>query len=394
MRPSLREVRFDLNERPFMVIWEVTRACDLACRHCRARAIPRPEPDELSTEEGKALLEQVTGFGRPYPLFIFSGGDPFKREDLVELVAYATELGIPASVSPSATPLLTRENLKAIRDAGAKAVSLSLDGASAESHDAFRRVPGSFEMTLKGWRAARELGLRVQINTTVTRHNLPELADIFDLVRREGAMTWSVFFLVPTGRAAVEDEVTPQDYEDVAHFLYDCGQLFPVKTTEGHHFKRVVLQRDRAAREGVEDPAAHFGLGETYRRLRARLEERLGGPVPQGPRPVRPPLNINAGKGFVFVSRRGEVFPSGFLPLRVGDVRERSLVEIYRHAPLMRDLRDPTKLKGKCGICPYREACGGSRSRAYAVHGDPLAEEPYCVYTPAPEAIEGVQTPL
>jgi radical SAM protein len=383
-KKPIRTPVYDLNERPFMVIWETTMACDLACRHCRAEAIAERDPLGLSTEEGKMLLDQIESFGKPRPLVILTGGDPFKREDIFELVAYGTEIGLPIAVSPSGTPLLTRDNLVRLKEAGAKAISLSIDGSTPELHDNFRQVPGSFQMTVDGWKVAREIGLKLQLNTTVTRYNLHDLPNIFRLVQDIGLMTWSVFFLVPTGRGKMEDEVTPEEYEDVMHWLYDTSKLMGVKTTEGHHYKRVVLQRSLLDEKGL-DPVETLGLGDTYKRLMAdfeRVADFSNAKLIKEDRMRRPPMHINAGNGFVFISRRGEVFPSGFMPVSGGNIRERSLVSIYRYAPLFDDLRNPHKLEGKCGICEFKHVCGGSRSRAYAVTGQPMAEEPFCTYEP------------
>jgi radical SAM protein len=383
MKDLIRQPVYDLNQRPFMIIWETTQACDLACRHCRAEAQPEHDPLALSTEEAKRLLDQAESFGRPRPIFIFTGGDPFKRPDLFELVRYAAEIGLPPAVSPSGTPLLTADNLRRLKEAGAKAISLSIDGSTAERHDDFRRMPGSFRWTTDGWRAARAMGLKLQVNTTVTRYNLHDLPNLFRLVQQLGAMTWSVFFLVPTGRGRQEDEISPAEYEAVMHFLYDVSKYISAKTTEGHHYKRVVLQR--AILEEKEVPLEDYlTLHPVYYELKARLDQvvREVGLQPRENGIYRTPMHINAGSGFVFISRRGDVFPSGFLPLGAGNVRQRSLVEIYRDSPLFRNLRDTDKYGGRCGLCEFVGVCGGSRSRAYALTGDPLAEEPFCTYEP------------
>jgi radical SAM protein len=383
-RTLIRRPVYDLDERPFMVIWETTNACDLACRHCRAEAISEVEPGTLTTEEGKRLLDQIEQFGKPRPIVILTGGDPFKRDDIFELIAYGTEIGLPMAVSPSGTPLLNRENLLKAKEAGAKAMSLSIDGSTPELHDNFRRVEGSFRMTVDGWQAAHDVGLKVQLNTTVTRYNLADLPNIFKLVQDMGVMTWSVFFLVPTGRGKVEDEVTPQEYEDVMNWLYDAGKLMSVKTTEGHHYKRIVIQRTILDELGV-DPGPVMGLGETYKRLRAdfeRIADTSNARYVEEDRMRRSPMHINAGNGFVFISRRGEVFPSGFMPVAGGSVKEGSLVDIYRDSPLFQELRSPDLYEGRCGMCEFRFVCGGSRSRAYAVTGSPVGEEPFCTYEP------------
>ncbi len=378
----IRQPGYETSERPFMIIWETTQACDLACRHCRAEAQPLHDPRSLNTDEAKRLLDQVESFGKPRPLFIFTGGDPFKRSDLFELIRYASDLGLPAAVSPSGTPLLTTENLRRVREAGGKAISLSLDGSTAQRHDDFRRVPGSYRWTTQGWKAARELGLKVQINTTVTRYNLHDLPNIFRLIAEWGALTWSLFFLVPVGRAEQADEITPREYEAVMHFLYDVSKYVSAKPTEGHHFKRIVLQRTILEEKGL--PFDTGDLHPAYYVLRSDLQKIVNemGLRPRETGMKRTPMHINAGNGFVFVSLRGEVFPSGFLPISAGNVRRQSLVDLYRHSSLFCDLRDTGKFEGRCGLCEFVGVCGGSRSRAYAVYGNPLAEEPYCTYQP------------
>jgi radical SAM protein len=380
----IRTPVYDVHDRPFMVIWETTNSCDLACRHCRAEAISEVEPGTLTTPDGRQLLDQIERFGKPRPIVILTGGDPFKRADIFELVTYGTQIGLPIAVSPSGTPLLNRENLLRLKDAGAKAISLSIDGSTPALHDAFRQVEGSFIMTVSGWQAAREIGLKLQLNTTVTRYNLDDLPDIFRMVQDIGVMTWSVFFLVPTGRGKVNDEITAEEYEDVMNWLYDAGKLLSVKTTEGHHFKRVVIQRTILDQLGV-DPVPAMGLGDTYQRLRAHFDQVAdpgNGRYVEEDRIRRTPMHINAGNGFVFISRRGEVVPSGFMPITAGNVKETSLIDIYRSSPLFHDLRSPDRLEGRCGRCEFRTVCGGSRSRAYAVTGNPLGEEPFCTYEP------------
>lgn len=375
---GVRVPKRDVAQRPFIVIWEATQACPLACRHCRASARPERDRGELDTDEATRLMAQVAEFGRPAPLFVITGGDPFQRPDLETLVRRGTELGLPVSVSPSGTPTLTREALAGLREAGARAISLSLDAAGAGDHDGFRGVPGVYDLTVRAWRDAVELGLKVQINTTITRRNVLDLPDIAAQVRDRGAMLWSVFFLVPTGRGRALQSLDAPQTEDVLNALYDLGESVPVKTTEAHHFRRVCLQRDIIARRGG-DPGAVLGLGPLYRELRARLTE-LG--LTERSRTRRPPLRVSSGNGFAFISHRGDVHPSGFLPVSAGNVRRRSLVDIYRGSELFVGLRDPERLAGRCGACEFRTVCGGSRARAYATTGDVYAEEPGCGYRP------------
>lgn len=376
MPHPVRHPAIDVDRRPFIVIWEVTRACDLACLHCRAEAAPYPHPGELTTEEGQRLIDQVAAFGSPPPLLVLTGGDPVKRPDLLHLIEYAAARRLPVGFSPSGTPLLTSRVIADVRAAGAVALSLSLDGDRRATHDAFRGVAGVFDRTLDAWDAAQTAGLKVQINTTVTGANVMALPGIARLVRDRGAMVWSAFFLVPVGRGAALPQITPAEGEDVLHFLYDVGAALPVKTTEGHHFKRIVLQRLIVERRGIA-PDAALTPGPLYRALRAML-----GPWPAGTGRRRSPMDVNAGRGFVFVSHTGTVHPSGFLPLAAGNIRRRPLSEIYRDSPLLRALRDPASWHGRCGRCEFRDVCGGSRSRAYAATNDPTGDDPLCPYQP------------
>ncbi len=379
----IRQPAYDLNDRPFIVIWEVTQACDLACRHCRMGVNDEHDPLILSNEEAHTLMDQVAEFGKPRPMFIMTGGDPFKRDDLFDLIRYGTEKGLLVAVSPSGTPLLNEDNLRGIKEAGARAISLSIDGSNAEIHDDFRQVPGVFDRTIEGWKIARELGLKVQINTTVTRYNLDDLPNIFTHVYDIGAMTWALFFLVPTGRALSEDEISPEDYESVMNFLYDASKYVSAKTVEGHHYKRIVVQRAALEAKGLP-PEKYIALNDTYYRLKEHLEAivKENNIPPPAERIRRAPMHINSGNGFVFINQRGEVRPCGYLPIHVGSIREQSIVDIYRNNLTMQSLRDRSQLKGRCGACEFYSLCSGSRSRAYAMTGDVLTEEYYCVYQP------------
>ncbi|HSB74595.1 MAG TPA: TIGR04053 family radical SAM/SPASM domain-containing protein [Terriglobales bacterium] len=356
----------DFNETPFIVIWEVTQACDLACVHCRASAQPHRNPFELSSAEARALIDQVAELRAP--VFVLTGGDPLKRPDIYDLVEYATGRGVRISLTPSATPLLTREALLKLQASGLARLAISLDGPTAAIHDAFRRVPGSYDWTLRAVRWAREIGLPAQINTTITRHNLEQLDDIIALLETLDIVLWSVFFLVPTGRGQSIDLISAEEFEQVFEKLYQTSQRvkFDIKSTEAQHYRRFLLQKRTAARRGGEPEAA---LAKVFG---ATSADGIG----------RAPRGINDGKGFVFVSHMGEVFPSGFLPVSAGNIRKHSLAELYRRSPLFVALRDSANLKGKCGVCEFREVCGGSRARAYAVSGDMFGEEPNCVYQP------------
>jgi radical SAM protein len=346
-------VRFD--NSPFLVIWETTQACDLACRHCRACAIPHRDPSELTTAEGLRLLSQIRAFGDP--LMIFTGGDPLKRPDIYDLLGASVALGLRTTITPSATPLLTQEAVRHIASAGVARMAVSIDDSEAAAHDRFRGVRGSFDRAVAALGWARSLGLETQVNTTVTTHNFKRLRHIAALVADAEAKLWSVFFLVATGRASREDDLTAEEYEQVFAYLYELSRTAPfdIKTTEAQHYRRFVAQQRKLDRPAGAAP-------------KSDLITRQGG--------------INDGKGLVFISHTGEIFPSGFLPLSAGNVRRDSLIEVYRHQPLFRALRNPDGFSGKCGVCEYRNLCGGSRSRAYALEGDCFASDPRCSYQP------------
>lgn len=377
-RPVIRSFRHDPADRPLLVIWEATQACALACVHCRAEARPRRHPRELDTEEAVDLMRQVAAFGRPSPIFVITGGDCFERPDLYEIVRRGRELGLAVAVSPSGTDKLDRQALRRLQEAGVTAMSLSLDGASAQVHDGFRCVPGTFDRTVAAWRDARELGMKVQVNSTMSSRTVHELPDLANMVRTLGAMTWSAFMLVPMGRGVDLGRLTPQQAEDVMNYLYDLGPYVPAKTTEGHHFRRVSVQRSILEARGA-DHVEVLGLGELYAELTERTRA-FGWGV--GERRRRPPINVNAGSGFAFVSHVGTVHPSGFLPVAAGDVRSQPLPEIYRTSELFTGMRDTSRLSGRCGACEFAGMCGGSRSRAYATSGDAFGEDPLCGYRP------------
>jgi radical SAM protein len=362
---SLKKSVPNFDEQPFIVIWETTQACDLACVHCRACAQPLRDLLELSTKQAKKLIDDIADLRAP--VFVMTGGDPLKRPDIFELVSYCRDRGVRASLTPSATPLLTKDAIWKLKDAGLARLAISLDGSVPELHDKFRQVEGSYDCTLNAVRWAREIGLPVQINTTITRHNLHDLDNMIALMERLDVVLWSVFFLVPTGRGSSIDLISAEEFEQVFEKLYQTAQRvsFDIKSTEAQHYRRFLLQKR------VEDRKPGSGR---------KLIPFLGVSTPDGI--GRAPKGINDGKGFVFVSHRGEVYPSGFLPISGGNVRKQSLADIYRNSPLFKGLRDASKLEGKCGRCEFRDLCGGSRARAYALTGNAFAEEPCCVYEP------------
>ena len=345
----------DFNLSPLLVIWEVTQACDLACVHCRANAQPNRNSGELSTEEGYRLLEETKQFGNP--LMILTGGDPLKRPDLFDLARHSVSIGLRTNVTPSATPLLTAEAIDEFKNSGISRMAISLDGPDAPTHDDFRGVPGTFDQAMFALRHARDIDLETQVQTTVTRRNLSKLAQIAELVGEVQAKMWSLFFLVTTGRAMEEEDLTGCEYEKVFEFLYEISKVAPfdVKTTEAMHYRRYIAQKLRAE---------HGGRGGANGRLLWRT------------------TGVSDGRGFVFVSHTGEVYPSGFLPISAGNVRTDSLVDVYRNSSLFRILRTPEANVGKCGYCEYHKICGGSRARAYALTGNYLEGDPRCTYQP------------
>jgi radical SAM protein with 4Fe4S-binding SPASM domain len=450
---------FDTSQRPVVLIWEVTQACELACDHCRADARPARHPDELTPAEGKALLDDAAEEFGEGQVVVLSGGDPLKRPDLPELIDYGTELGLRMSLTPSGTQSLTPERVRDLADAGLSRMALSFDGGSPEAHDAFRGESGSFADTVRAAETASEAGISLQINTTVCAETVDELPAIRDLVADLGAIRWSVFFLVPVGRGATLDPVPPMQADAVMEWLdrVESEASFALKTTEAPQYRRVKQQiespaaaHDRPTADADERPtppasvADDTGSGppahvtrdtdagddthpprESATERSDGADDRSGGGRPTGKPPgvgdaddsagpppsvgesdtgsEGPPLGVGddaddtggpppgvtagrpsvlAGDGFAFVGHTGEVYPSGFLPESAGNVRESSVAEIYRESDLFTALRDRDELRGKCGACEFRAVCGGSRSRAYAATGDPLAADPLCPYEP------------
>jgi len=345
--------RLVFDRAPLRVYWELTRACGLACRHCRAAAIARRHPAELTEAESLRLVEQLAGFGEPLPHLVLTGGDPLLRPDLFPLIAAALARGLGVSVAPSATPLLTADAIGRLKAAGVEAISLSVDGATAARHDSIRQVPGTFALTLAAARAARDVGLPFQINTLVAEETLDDLPAIYLLAAQLGAARWSLFFLVEVGRGTVLEQISPRACEELMRWLAALnGQTPPVvTTTEAPFYRRVVSGHGRGA--GIRD-----------------------------------------GNGIMFISHTGDVNPSGFLPLDVGNVRVSDPVGLYRHSKMFQALRRPAEFAGRCGRCEYHWQCGGSRARAYATGGDPLGEDPLCAYEPRSARADGIDGAL
>jgi AdoMet-dependent heme synthase len=343
-------MRFD--DAPLLVIWEMTKACDLACVHCRASAAPQRHSSELTTEEACRLLEAVKEFGNP--LMVFTGGDPLKRPDLLALLRRSVALGLRTNISPSAAPSLTRDVIRQFRDCGVARMAISVDGADAAAHDVFRGVPGTLYRAMEALEEAQRVGLDTQLETAVARRNRHQLEGIAGLAAKAGARIWSVFFLVATGRARADDDLTAEEYEEVFETLYEISMSAPfeIKTTEALHYRRYLARRMR------EHPEPAYSQRTVWRTA-----------------------GVSDGRGFVFISHAGEIYPSGFLPISAGNVRVDSLAHVYRNSPLFLELRDADARHGKCG--EYRKLCGGSRARAYDLTGDYMAADPRCAYRPS-----------
>ncbi len=364
----------DFAQNPFIVIWETTRACQLACRHCRAEAIKHRNPDELTTAEAYGLIDQLVEMDRP--LFVLTGGDPMERADLVDIVSYSSRQGLPVSITPSATPKVTFKRMKALKEAGLARWAFSIDGSTPEIHDRFRGIRGTFDLTMEKISYLKQLHIPLQINTTVSQHNVEDLPAIAELVGRLETVLWSVFFLIPTGWARLQDMLSPEGHEKVLEWLYQLSGnvAFDIKTTEGPQYRRVRMQH--AALD--TSTAEAMGAGVAGR-----------GEMRDMSRSMRP---VWDGNGFLFVSHVGEVFPSGFLPLAVGNLRQQPLAEIYRDSPVLQNLRNPDKLRGKCGHCEFNRVCAGSRARAHALTDDYMESDPFCTYIPNPRHLAGVDS--
>jgi radical SAM protein len=347
----------DYARTPLNIYWETTQACALACRHCRAEAVPAPHPMELKFEEGVAFLRQIREFGAPLPQLILTGGDPLARADLFELIDEARKLGIGVSITPAATGALTREVLVRLQRHGVEGLGLSLDGSTAERHDSIRGVPGTFDRTVQAMRWAQELQMALQVNTLVAAETAADAPAIYELLKPLGVTRWSLFFLISVGRGKVLQPLSPEQGEKLMGWIFDTSRTAPftVATTEAPSYRRVVLEQMRA--EGM--------TGEQVKRS-----------------PAYRSFGIRDGHGIMFVSNTGDICPAGFLPLTVGNVRKDRVADIYRNAPVFQALHDPTQFEGRCGVCEYRALCGGSRARAYEATGNPLASDPFCLYEP------------
>lgn len=369
----------DYDRAPFLAIWETTQACDLACKHCRASAQPLAHPSQLTTPEAENLIDQIAEM--QVPLFVFTGGDPLKRPDIFHLIEHAAQKGVHAALTPSATPLLTREAIFRMKESGLARLAVSLDGSVPEIHDGIRGIPGTWARTLQAIEWANEAKLPIQVHTVVSRLNIDDLDRLSVLLTEKQIVMWSFFFLVPVGRGKTDDLLTGEEFETVFAKMWELTKRVPfaIKTTEAMHYRRYLIQQrmkegrptvgvhdDAGAKptRGWADTAAHPGRGSESQAVGWATKR------------------VNDGRGFVFISHIGKVYPSGFLPIEGGDLHADTLAHIYQESPIFVKLRDSDLLHGKCGACEFRNICGGSRARAYAVTGDVLAEEPCCIYVP------------
>jgi radical SAM protein len=370
--------QLDYDRAPFLAIWETTQACDLACKHCRASAQPLAHPSQLSTAEATNLIDQIADL--QVPLFVFTGGDPLKRPDIFHLIEHAAKKGVHAALTPSATPLLTRDAIARMKDAGLSRLAVSLDGSTPAIHDSIRGIPGTWQRTVDAIQFANDAGLAIQVHTVVSRLNISDLDRLSVLLTEKQIVMWSFFFLVPVGRGQLADLLTGEEFEDVFAKMWELTKRVPfaIKTTEAMHYRRYLIQqrmKENRPTVGVHDdagarPTGHHGWAS---HPGSGSEDKAVGWATK---------RVNDGRGFVFISHIGKVYPSGFLPIEGGDLHTESLAHIYQESPIFIKLRDSDQLHGKCGACEFRNICGGSRARAYAVTGDIMAEEPCCIYQP------------
>jgi AdoMet-dependent heme synthase len=355
------DTKIDFHTRPMMVIWETTQACDLACIDCPGSPESTPSPFELSTAESERLIDSVAAL---HPsAFVLTGGDPMKRVDIHYLISFSVGRGLRPVLAPSATPLLTRSAIHDLKDCGLSRIALGLDGATQDTHDAFRGARFSFVRTMQaiGW--ANEAGLPVQINTMLSLRNMNELEGIAAVLKQLPVVQWNVFFFVPASGNAANLPSMAQ-FEQMFARLYRLSRELPfhVEAIEAPHYRRFVTQ------QRIESLRTIKGGNESGVDIDA-FERGRAWP--------------NDGKGIIFISNTGEVYPGAFLRLSVGNVRRTPLALIYRDAPLFKALRNTSMLRGKCAECEFREICGGSRARTYAMTGDPLGQEMCCIYQPA-----------
>ncbi|MBP1910495.1 heme b synthase [Methanolobus bombayensis] len=341
---------------PRLIAWETTAGCNLSCKHCRGSSTEKKPEGELTTEEALHFVDEIREMGNP--ILILSGGEPLVRDDIFEIAKYATEKGLRVAMATNGT-LVTPEMADKIKSVGIQRVSISLDGANSQTHDDFRCMPGAFDGAIKGIENLKDAGIGFQINPTITKRTIDEIPGILEMAKELDADALHIFLLVPTGRGKEleNDEIPPVEYERILNWFYDRQKDagIQLKATCAPHYFRIM--RQRAEKEGIEISVNTHGY-------EAMTKGCLGG------------------TGFCFVSSTGDVFPCGYLPALAGNIKEQSFKDIWENSKVFNDLRDVSKLKGKCGRCEYNTVCGGCRARAYAATGDYLEEEPYCIYVP------------
>lgn len=364
----LRAYFMTFANKPILVFWETTRACPLSCVHCRADAIENALPGELTTDEGKGLVDQIAAFGKPAPLIILTGGDPLKRRDIYDLMGYAKSKGIGVALSPAVSDSLTLDVLERIKAAGVSSISVSLDGAVKETHDEIRKVNGTYDRTIETIRSSLEIGLSIQVNTAVMRQNIREIPRIFELLSGLGVKTWEVFFLIKTGRGMDVIDISAEESESVCNFLYDASKYgMIIRTVEAPFIRRVAKQRSENG---------DYWKGDVYQNMRLELASSNG--MPTGQSTIRPVGTLD-GDGIIFVAYDGTISPGGFLPFPAGNVKADNIVDVYTKNDVFVGIRN-RKFGGACGVCAFKKECGGSRARSYAYDGNPLGSDPACLH--------------
>lgn len=351
----------DYARTPLNIYWEMTQACALACRHCRAEAMPLPHPNELTYAEGLRLLDQIKDFGDPLPHLILTGGDPLNRPDLFMIIDEAQARGIGVSITPAATAVLTRTVLEKLKAHGVDGLGLSLDGSNPAHHDAIRGVEGTFHRTMQAIAWGEELEMPMQINTLISAETAADIPAVYELLKPYQISRWSLFFLISVGRGKVLQPLPAEEAEELMRWIYETSKNAPfiVATTEAPSYRRVALERMRE--EGMSgDQIKRSGSARAF--------------------------GIRDGHGIMFVSNTGDICPAGFLPVSAGNVREDNVANIYRNAPLFKKLHEPHHFEGRCGYCEYNALCGGSRARAFGATGNPLETDPLCTYQPSPKS--------
>lgn len=361
---------------PRLIFWETTAGCNLACIHCRRITVAdQLLPQDLKTAEAFALIDQIAAFAKP--IFILSGGEPLFRPDIFDIARHATDAGLTVALATNGT-LVDAEIARRIKASGVKRVSISFDGADAATHDVFRGR-GAFDRAIDGMNHLRAVNVPYQINTTVARHNVDQMPETLAMAKSLGASALHLFLLVPVGcgvEIADDQQITPTEYENVLNWMYDAeieGGI-ELKATCAPHYFRITRQRQAdERRRGIvrERPPSHHRqehAGGNGHHARGAMNAMTKGCL--------------AGTGVCFISHRGEVFPCGYLPLEAGNIRRQPFHEIWEGSPLFANLRDPGLLGGKCGLCEFKNVCGGCRARAYGMTGEYLGEEPFCTYVP------------